>query len=284
MGKKYTSDDIVQLSKKMLDIFNFVYGTSVSISLDHSLNFDETYYSGDFETIHLGTSDIGLDISRKNNIVFSLQKTLEILQYVAHEYFHGQQEKQIKQEPYQNPLLTTDFIISELSYDIYRENHTISMIEVDAEFKSWNALSIILPFLLDVNKKTIDNNLCKLFASRKNEFYDIVKPNILDDTFMNIPGSTIEDLNTFIEQLRNISKNTLRDIPSTLEDYIDTSEAKNPVEQNLKIIQMLPNINSTNPTIIVAQQRLKIFLSENPEIHKVIDDLLSKNIEPEPGS
>lgn len=181
MAKKYTSDDVVLFLNLIVAELNTKYNTNIKLFLDSSLHFADTCFLPPDARIFLGTKDLELLPYINHPRLFSESELITISQYVVHEFFHGEQERRILTNPTLDIQLTADYILSYIFHSFYEENHTLSLLEIDVERKSWKFLSEKLPQYLNISQAKADRILCSIFASEKNEFFKYSDHTIVDN-------------------------------------------------------------------------------------------------------
>ena len=234
------SKQIVAICKDIVDDLNKKHNLNITLIFDEEKEFSETFCSFKKEEIHLGVKDLDLRTKVRDPKNYTLKESFEIFQYVVHEFFHFEQELRIFLFPLEDKLLTLDLIIPEVFHDIYNDNHTVSLIEVDVEDKSWKYLSDNLHKYVDIPQKKIESTLCSLFADPENEFYAKIEPKLKDTFLMKSGFSSHKDISRFLFDLAVISRVSLRELS---EDFIEKHELKylldgvtDPVEQLTTIL------------------------------------------------
>ena len=267
----FNSRQIVAICKDIVADLNRKYNLNVTLYFDRDIPFSKTFCSLDEKEIHLGIKDLDLRTKVRNPKNYTLKESFEIFQYVVHEFFHFEQELRILLFPLKDKLLTLDLITAEVFHDIYNENHTVSLIEVDVEDKSWKYLSDNLSKYVDIPQKKIESTLCSLFADPDNEFYTKVEPKFKDTFLMKFGFSSHKDISRLLFNLAVISRVSLRELS---EDFIEKHELKYLLDGVTDPVEQLT-------TILSNTERGKLKIEELKEKYPEIVNLFRGDREPE---
>ena len=263
----------------LLADLNKKFNLSIKLTISKDLPLENTYYNSVEQMIFLGFKDFSLGDVRAKPRRVSRSELTKIVQYMVHEFFHSEQERRILTNPFIDKQLTADYLLTEIFYDFYKNNHTLSLLEIDTERKSWKYLSEKMPGTLIVSQSRCDRILYSLFATMKNSFFEYADPYVVDMFFMRLPGATHEGLDSFLQTLEIKSRNSIRKTPDHLDGYLDVSNCNNVCDQIIEILDRPPNIPSPNPLIHKARNEISRLLVEAPDLISAVKSFPERTTE-----
>ena len=268
--------------KEVVNNLNKKYEKNISIILERDLKMEDTHFKENEDVIVVGIKFTSLSNRTKNKEV---DKDLQVamIQYVLHEYFHSF-DKEILKEPEQDILKTLDVVVNEINFELYNENHTISLHEIDVERKSWDILWKVCEKHLDISKIEFNKIVEKEFFSEDNEFNKSGKRKIFTKIKDLVKDKTIDSVLDELEKIEEESRKTKRvnswkDLSGCIAAHIadDISKIKNPKEQGKVILEQL-YLNGNRK----VKEKLDELIKEFPKIENIIKNR-ERKIEPLEG-
>ena len=271
----YSSIEVKQYLQSALDFLNKKYNENIQLVYNSKIDFDDTFVSGNI--INFGCKD--LDLSPTANHTYP--KMLLYLQFLTHEFFHPIIDKEVKKDPLKDTLLTTDWLLAEISHQFYDRNHTYSLVEIEVEKRAWKEMYTLAPEVLNITNIFLEARLCELFASKDNEFFTELDPNLIERILMKTPFSDGFHIESFLKELDGLSRETTRDFhltdfPREISVKIPSFE-EDPLKLNREILTLLLSYDGSDPQIYDLKDMIYNLVPE-----QTISKILHHSKDPEP--
>ena len=271
----YSTTEVKHYLNSALAYLNNKYDEEIVLHFDDAISFDETCFSDN--TIHFGCKDLDFSPEAKH----TYPKMLLYLQFLTHEFFHPILDKEIEQDPLKDILLTTDWLLAEVSHSFYDRNHTFSLVEIEVEKRSWEEMYTLAPEVLNVTNIFLEARLCELFSSKDNEFFTELDPNLIERILMKTPLSDSFHIESFLKELDGLSRETTRefhltDFPREISVKIPSFE-EDPLKLNSEILDLLLSYEGSDPQIHGLKDMVYNLVPE-----QTIIKILHPSIDPEP--